>query len=86
MNDAVISVVSTGRRMQSSDRFMAQDPAGAPAARGVTLGAVGEAELAVGDDGLAALKAAFEDGFVLLHARHLDRLHGSDAVLDHEDE
>ena len=64
MNDAVISVVSTGRRMQSSDKFIGQDPAGALAPRGATLDAVGEAELTVGDDGLAALEAAFQDGFV----------------------
>ena len=43
-----------------------QDPAGALAPRGATLDAVGQAELAVGDDGLAALQAAFQDGFVLL--------------------
>src|SRR5262249_61611064 len=35
MNDAVISVVITGRRMQASERFIAYDPA--LASRGATL-------------------------------------------------
>src|SRR6516225_6421467 len=77
MKVAVISVVKTGRRMQSSDKFMSR-----PClclARGDPR-PVDDLDLTFGDNQLAAFKPAFKNGLRVHNPRDLDL--GVDAGLD----
>ena len=87
ISDAVISVVITGRRMQVSEMFMDQVPAALRVCAALTRGAVGQQQLAVGDDGLAAVEAGLAITVIAVdRALDLDRLHLGDVVLDDEHE
>src|SRR5207248_521215 len=80
MKVAVISVVSTGRRIQSSEMTMCSGPR-FRFARG-DAGAVVEQQLALGHDGFAPVETAFENRLPVQHARDLDVLDRRGAVLD----
>src|SRR5262245_14745265 len=81
MKVAVTSVVSTGRRMQSSDKFMSESRL--RLARGDAR-PVSDLQLPFGHDQLAAFEAAFKDSLPVDNARHLDRLDLRNDVLDDE--
>ena len=65
-------VVITGRRMKSSERFMACRLPAAPPSFATIFAPGTEAELAVGDDRLAGREALGDDGVRLVHAVDLD--------------
>src|ERR1700681_1001266 len=82
MIDAVISVVMTGRRIQSSDRVIALGP-GLVRPR-LDPRPVGQQQLAVDHDILVARQPLGDHGYALESAVDLDRLNLGHAVLHHE--
>src|ERR1700674_2574805 len=83
INDAVISVVITGRRMQVSEIFTSR-PRLALAHRDPRP--VGEQQVSVGDHDVAIIETGFDDRFGAQQPRHLDRRDGGDVILHHEHE
>src|SRR5882672_12373641 len=82
MIDAVISVVMTGRRIQSSESVMGSGPRLGSARR--DRRALGQQQLAVDHDVLAAGQSLGDDGLALERAADLHRLNVGLAVLHHE--
>src|SRR5512132_2710857 len=82
INDAVISVVSTGRRMQTSEMFMsATRDLGCAHVHG---GTVRQQQLAFGHDGLAAVEPGSDHTFIADLTIDFHRLDLGGAVLDDE--
>ena len=78
-----MSVVITGRRMQTSEMFMSGFGLAAAYRH---LGPVRQQKLAVGDHDVALLEAGFNDRHAVDGPLDLDRANGGGVVLHHEHE